>query len=223
MRQSLIIPRLDLADYIMHNSTGGLFVDFTAAGPFGSKAADAGALVDYLGMIFMHSQMPTDMRTAIVDYVSMVPGERCDGPGQLGRLSGGHFVAIQDHALSCEPNIGANDENQPAKFSELCRDSCRESALGLRPFGAMNALLSPRKSEDSGAASLAANRRVASWKSLNGPMTCHFRSVVTLLDRSIRFPRQAPEDVLMRSAQSPLANKNALTPLPRAQTLVPCG
>ena len=68
-----IIPRLDLADYIMHNSTGGLFVDFTAAGPFGSKAADAGALVDYLGMIFMHGQMPTDMRTAIVDYVSMVP------------------------------------------------------------------------------------------------------------------------------------------------------
>src|ERR1700761_2788996 len=68
-----IIPRLDLADYIMHNSTGGLFVDFSAAGPFGSKAADAGALVDYLGMIFMHGQMPTDMRTAIVDYVSMVP------------------------------------------------------------------------------------------------------------------------------------------------------
>jgi uncharacterized protein (DUF1800 family) len=68
-----IIPRLDLADYIMHNSTGGLFVDFTAAGPFGSKAANAGALVDYLGMIFMHSQMPTDMRTAIVDYISMVP------------------------------------------------------------------------------------------------------------------------------------------------------
>jgi hypothetical protein len=57
----------------MHNSTGGLFVDFTAAGPFGSKAADAGALVDYLGMIFMHSQMPTDMRTAIVGYISMVP------------------------------------------------------------------------------------------------------------------------------------------------------
>jgi hypothetical protein len=29
--------------------------------------------VDYLGMIFMHSQMPTDMRTAIVGYISMVP------------------------------------------------------------------------------------------------------------------------------------------------------
>jgi len=68
-----IIPRLDLADYIMHNSTGGLFVDFTAAGPFASKAADAGTLVDYLGVIFMHSQMPTDMRKAIVDYISMVP------------------------------------------------------------------------------------------------------------------------------------------------------
>jgi uncharacterized protein (DUF1800 family) len=68
-----IIPRLNLANYIISNSASGLSIDVSGAGPFGSKAADAGALVDYLGMIFMHSQMPTDMRTAIVDYISTVP------------------------------------------------------------------------------------------------------------------------------------------------------
>jgi uncharacterized protein (DUF1800 family) len=68
-----VIPRLNMANYIMHNSASGLAVDFTAAGTLGSKAGDAGALVDYLGMIFMHSQMPTNMRTAIVDYISAVP------------------------------------------------------------------------------------------------------------------------------------------------------
>jgi hypothetical protein len=28
--------------------------------------------VDYLGMIFMHSQMPSDMRAAIVDNISSI-------------------------------------------------------------------------------------------------------------------------------------------------------
>jgi hypothetical protein len=32
--------------------------------------ADSGALVDALGTIFLHGQMPTQMRTAIVNHVS---------------------------------------------------------------------------------------------------------------------------------------------------------
>ncbi|HZD45767.1 MAG TPA: DUF1800 family protein, partial [Acidobacteriaceae bacterium] len=68
-----IIPRLNAVDYLMHNSTSGLAVDFSATGQLGGRASDPGGLVDYLGMIFMHSQMPTDMRTAIIDNISTIP------------------------------------------------------------------------------------------------------------------------------------------------------
>jgi uncharacterized protein (DUF1800 family) len=68
-----IIPRLNAVDYLMHNSTSGLAVDFSATGQLGGRASDPGDLVDYLGMIFMHSQMPTDMRTAIIDNISTIP------------------------------------------------------------------------------------------------------------------------------------------------------
>jgi hypothetical protein len=67
-----IIPRLNAVDYLMHNSTSGLAVDFSATGQLGGRASDPGGLVDYLGMIFMHSQMPTDMRTAIIDNISTI-------------------------------------------------------------------------------------------------------------------------------------------------------
>jgi uncharacterized protein (DUF1800 family) len=67
-----IIPRLNAVDYLMHNSTSGLAIDFSATGQLGGRASDPGALVDYLGMIFMHSQMPTDMRTAIIDNISTI-------------------------------------------------------------------------------------------------------------------------------------------------------
>jgi hypothetical protein len=68
-----IIPRLNAVDYLMHNSASGLAVDFSATGQLGGRASDPGGLVDYLGMIFMHSQMPTDMRTAIIDNISTIP------------------------------------------------------------------------------------------------------------------------------------------------------
>jgi uncharacterized protein (DUF1800 family) len=67
-----IIPRLNAVDYLMHNSTSGLAIDFSATGQLGGRASDPGGLVDYLGMIFMHSQMPTDMRTAIIDNISTI-------------------------------------------------------------------------------------------------------------------------------------------------------
>jgi uncharacterized protein (DUF1800 family) len=67
-----IIPRLNAVNYLMHNSGSGLAIDFSATGQLGGRASDPGALVDYLGMIFMHSQMPTDMRTAIVENISTI-------------------------------------------------------------------------------------------------------------------------------------------------------
>jgi hypothetical protein len=67
-----IIPRLNAVNYLMHNSNSGLAIDFSASGQLGGRASDPGALVDYLGMIFMHSQMPTDMRTAIVENISTI-------------------------------------------------------------------------------------------------------------------------------------------------------
>jgi uncharacterized protein (DUF1800 family) len=67
-----VIPQFNMANYIMHNSASGLTVDFSATGQLGGRASDPGALVDYLGMIFMHSQMPSDMRSAIVDNISSI-------------------------------------------------------------------------------------------------------------------------------------------------------
>jgi uncharacterized protein (DUF1800 family) len=67
-----VIPQFNMANYIMHNTASGLTVDFSATGQLGGRASDPGALVDYLGMIFMHSQMPSDVRSAIVDNISSI-------------------------------------------------------------------------------------------------------------------------------------------------------
>jgi hypothetical protein len=68
-----IIPLANAADYIMHNSTSGLQVDYSATGQFGGRASNPGDLADYLGMVFMHSQMSSDLRSAIVANVSAIP------------------------------------------------------------------------------------------------------------------------------------------------------
>jgi uncharacterized protein (DUF1800 family) len=69
-----VIPRMSLADQIIHNSAHGPTVDLSAASPIGQLAADPAQLVDYLGMLFMHSQMPTDMRTSLIATVTAIPG-----------------------------------------------------------------------------------------------------------------------------------------------------
>jgi uncharacterized protein (DUF1800 family) len=68
-----VVPRLSLADAIIHNTASGPAVDLSATSPFGLQASDPATLVDYLGMLFMHSQMPTDMRTALITTVSAIP------------------------------------------------------------------------------------------------------------------------------------------------------
>ena len=67
------IPRMTLADRIIHNSASGPTVDLTATSILGQQASNPAQLVDYLGMLFMHSQMPTDMRTALIAAVTAIP------------------------------------------------------------------------------------------------------------------------------------------------------
>jgi hypothetical protein len=79
-----IMPRLNFVNYALEDPTSGVSVDFSAGGPLGSKAANAEALVDYLGMVFMHSQMPTDMRNAIVEAVNSIPASN---PAERARVA----------------------------------------------------------------------------------------------------------------------------------------
>lgn len=70
------ILRLTLADTIVYNRISGFTGDLSATSALGIMASktgnagtDSGNLVDSLGNIFMHGQMPTQMRTAIVNHV----------------------------------------------------------------------------------------------------------------------------------------------------------
>jgi uncharacterized protein (DUF1800 family) len=71
------ILRLTLADNVVYNKLSYFKGDLSAtsalgitASKTGVAATDAGNLVDSLGIIFMHGQMPTQMRTAIVNHVA---------------------------------------------------------------------------------------------------------------------------------------------------------
>ena len=70
---STIIPRLSLADAILRNGIKGQTLDLSATSALGQKAVNPGQLIDYLGMLFMHGQMPTDMRGALISAVSAIP------------------------------------------------------------------------------------------------------------------------------------------------------
>ncbi|ADW68695.1 protein of unknown function DUF1800 [Granulicella tundricola MP5ACTX9] len=70
------VLRLTLANSLVYNGISGFTVDLSAtsalgimASKTGNAATDSGNLVDALGTIFMHGQMPTNMRTAIVNHV----------------------------------------------------------------------------------------------------------------------------------------------------------
>jgi uncharacterized protein (DUF1800 family) len=78
-----VVPRLSLTDHIIHNKASGPTVDLSATSAIGQQATDAGQLVDYLGMIFMHSQMSTSMRTAIVQAISAIPSTDLQGRAQV--------------------------------------------------------------------------------------------------------------------------------------------
>jgi uncharacterized protein (DUF1800 family) len=69
----MIVPRESLADSLIHSAVPGLTVDLSATSAIGQQASNPAQLADYLGMLFMHSQMPTDMRSALITTISAIP------------------------------------------------------------------------------------------------------------------------------------------------------
>ena len=72
------ILRLTLADQLVNNHLSSFSVNLSATSALGLMAANPGNLVDSLGVIFMHGQMPANMRTAIVNHITTLtdPAER---------------------------------------------------------------------------------------------------------------------------------------------------
>jgi uncharacterized protein (DUF1800 family) len=68
-----IVPRLSVANSIIHNNIPGLTIDLSATSAIGRQANNPPALADYLGTVFMHSQMPTDMRNDLITAISAIP------------------------------------------------------------------------------------------------------------------------------------------------------
>ncbi|HEY0760325.1 MAG TPA: DUF1800 family protein [Acidisarcina sp.] len=77
--------RLSLANNIVFNSISGFTVNLSGTSALGMLASqtgnaliDCGSLVDSLGIIFMHGQMPAPMRAAIVNHIATLrdPGQR---------------------------------------------------------------------------------------------------------------------------------------------------
>ena len=79
------VLRLSLANTLVYNGISGFKVDLSKTSALGMTASatgnamtDSGNLVDSLAIIFMHGQMPTQMRTAIVNHVATLtdPAQR---------------------------------------------------------------------------------------------------------------------------------------------------
>jgi uncharacterized protein (DUF1800 family) len=64
------ILRLSLADSFVNNKITSFTIDLSATSPLGQLAtASPGQMVDMLGTIFMHGQMPSDMRSEILSAI----------------------------------------------------------------------------------------------------------------------------------------------------------
>jgi uncharacterized protein (DUF1800 family) len=79
------VLRLTLANTLVYNGVSGFTVDLSKTSALGMTASatgnamtDSGNLVDSLGLIFMHGQMPGQMRTAIVNHIATLtdPAQR---------------------------------------------------------------------------------------------------------------------------------------------------
>jgi uncharacterized protein (DUF1800 family) len=68
-----VVPRLNVANSFLHNNVPGLTIDLSATSAIGRQAGSPAALADYLGMLLMHSQMPTDMRNDLITAISAIP------------------------------------------------------------------------------------------------------------------------------------------------------
>jgi len=79
------VLRLTLANTLVYNGVSGFTVDLSKTSALGITASatgnamtDSGNLVDSLGVIFMHGQMPAQMRTDIVNHIATLtdPAQR---------------------------------------------------------------------------------------------------------------------------------------------------
>lgn len=69
-----VILRLSLADSFVNNKISGFTVDLSSTSALGVVAAsNPGQLVETLAATLVHSQMPSNMRTAIVNQISLIP------------------------------------------------------------------------------------------------------------------------------------------------------
>jgi uncharacterized protein (DUF1800 family) len=78
-----VIPRMSLADKIIHNEDSAPAIDLSATSVIGQQASNPAQLVDYLGMLFMHSQMPSDMRTALIETITAIPATDLQGRAEV--------------------------------------------------------------------------------------------------------------------------------------------
>jgi uncharacterized protein (DUF1800 family) len=79
------VLRLTLANTLVYNGVTGFNVDLSKTSALGITASatgnamtDSGNLVDSLAVVFLHGQMPTQMRTAIVNHIATLtdPAQR---------------------------------------------------------------------------------------------------------------------------------------------------
>jgi len=64
--------RLSLADSIVNNKISSFTVDLSNTSTLGTMAANPATLVNYLSMLLMHSQMPANMNTTIVNTITPI-------------------------------------------------------------------------------------------------------------------------------------------------------
>lgn len=65
-----VILRLSLADSVVNNKISSFKVDLSATSALGQLASNPANLVDALSVLFMHGQMDSNMRTAIINHIS---------------------------------------------------------------------------------------------------------------------------------------------------------
>jgi hypothetical protein len=64
------VLRLSLADSIVNNKISGFTVDLSNTSTLGTMAANPATLVSYLNTLLMHSQMPANMNTTIINTIT---------------------------------------------------------------------------------------------------------------------------------------------------------
>ena len=78
-----VVQRASYADQITNNQIlPGIRVDLSNTSAWGKLAANPADLVDAVGVVFMHGQMPADMRATVINAVSSVPS-----PAQRARFA----------------------------------------------------------------------------------------------------------------------------------------